>query len=385
MDGTQHTGGRRARDGVWARIDQRIDHWLAGPLPEAGTRYHDAQAIRMVPVHKALAGFALLAFVAFWFWDGVVHADHAPVARRLRLVLALPLTALAVAVFVARGHVQRLAYLVFIGAVTGCIVAVTSGTAIGMAYALPSYLAIPLTVAPFFTRWLDLAVVLLFATLLPWLGMAIGPAVPATTANYVFYLTLAASCAVLVFAVSERSRRRAHALHVRIRELAHHDALTGLLTRRRFIELGEERVRDMPWMPCSLAYLDLDHFKAINDDFGHDAGDRALEATADVLRRHLPAGGLVARLGGEEFALLLPMDGELAGVVCDDLLAAVRGVRIQDRPLSTSIGVATRRPGEALPSLLTRADHALLAAKRAGRGRWIGAEAAHPAGTIAAR
>lgn len=372
------------RAGGWARLNQRIDTWLAGPLPEAAARYHEVQATRVAPVHKALTVFALVAFVVFWYWDGVVHGDHAPAARSLRLLLAVPLAALAVAVFTSRGHLQRLAYIVFIGAVTGCIVAVTSTTAIGMAYALPSYLAIPLTVSPFFTRWVDLALVLLFTMLLPWVGLALGPAAPATTANYVFYLTLAASCAVLVFAVSERTRRRAHALHVRIRDLAHHDALTGLLTRRRFIELGEERVRDTPWMPCSLAYLDLDHFKSINDDLGHDAGDRALEATAAALRRHLPEGGLVARLGGEEFAVLLPMDDELAGVVCEEMLAAIRGVEIGDRALSTSIGLATRRPGEALSTLLTRADHALLAAKRGGRGRWCAAGAMEPAGTIAA-
>lgn len=372
------------RTGAWSRMEHRIDGWLAGPLPEAPSRYHDVQASRMAPVHKALAIFALVAFVAFWYWDGIIHGDHALAARRLRLLLSVPLVALVAAVLASRGHLQRLAFLVFVGAITGCIVAVTSTTPMGVVYALPSYLAIPLTVSPFFTRWMDLAVVLLFTMLLPWIGLATGLADPATTANYVFYLGLAASCAVLVFAVSERARRRAHALHVRIRDLAHHDALTGLLTRRRFIELGEERVRETPWIPCSLAYLDLDHFKAINDDFGHDAGDRALEAAADILRRHLPEGGLVARLGGEEFAMLLPMDFDSAARVCDGLLAAVAEVEIGGRRLSTSIGVATRRHGEALSALLTRADHALLAAKRGGRGRCVAAGGDAAAATIAA-
>lgn len=381
----RHTARRTpVRPGFLRALDARIDRWLSGALPEDAVRYHDTQAARTVGIRNVLVGLALFAFVAFWFWDGVAQGAGAAAAQHLRLTLAIPLATLAAAAVLATGYLKRLAYVVFIGAAVGCIVAVTHRTPGGLAYALPTYMAIPLVVAPFFTRWTDLAVALVFTTALPWMGVTRGPASPATVYNYAFYLSLAVTCSLVVFAVTERARRSAHALHLKVRDLAHHDALTGVLTRRRLFELGEERVRERPWLPCSLAYLDLDRFKALNDDFGHDAGDRALEAVAGVLLRHVPVEGLVGRLGGEEFAVLLPLDEELAGVVCDDLLEAVRSVVIEGRALSTSIGLATRGSGETFSDLLTRADQALLAAKRGGRGRWAAASAVEAAGTIAA-
>ena len=107
----------------------------------------------------------------------------------------------------------------------------------------------------------------------------------------------------------------------------------------------------------------------MNDDFGHEAGDDALRAVADALQRHAPAEALVSRLGGEEFVLLMPRatQAEVA-LHCDALLVRIGAIRVRDRALSTSIGAAHRRQGESLSSLLIRADHALLQAKREGRG-----------------
>jgi diguanylate cyclase (GGDEF)-like protein len=135
---------------------------------------------------------------------------------------------------------------------------------------------------------------------------------------------------------------------------------------------------DREGLPGTLMFADLDHFKPINDQLGHEMGDQVLIQAARLLRRVVRPSDLVARLGGDEFALW--MDG------VDHLTAAERAEQIRgtmprelaqvtglDIPkLSISIGIATRRPGgqEALDTLIRRADIAMYQVKRNGRGAW---------------
>jgi diguanylate cyclase (GGDEF)-like protein len=114
----------------------------------------------------------------------------------------------------------------------------------------------------------------------------------------------------------------------------------------------------------AVALMDLDHFKAYNDAHGHPAGDAALRLAATGWRGRLRAGDLLARLGGEEFAVLLP------GASPEDAYAALEHLRRATPPgLTVSIGFAGHVPGDTGESLLARADAALYAAKRAGRDR----------------
>lgn len=160
--------------------------------------------------------------------------------------------------------------------------------------------------------------------------------------------------------------------HEKIVHMAHHDALTGLPNRILFGDRLTEAIGDPRGL--TLFYLDLDHFKTINDTLGHDAGDAMLVAVAQRLATLLPDAATVARFGGDEFAILLPR-------VCDDIAAGAYAkavVSAMEEPFDLSsgrlhvggsVGVALApRDGTSGEDLLRRADLALYAAKANGRG-----------------
>jgi len=160
-------------------------------------------------------------------------------------------------------------------------------------------------------------------------------------------------------------------------EVAISDPLTGLHNRRSFqVRLAEEVERTRrSQVPFTLLLLDLDHFKQVNDRFGHQAGDHALQAVAAVLHRQLRAVDLPARIGGEEFAVLLP-DTAGAGALeaAERLRAAIAAHPIPHQhatiTVSTSIGVAwCPAHADTGDGLLRVADQALYQAKRGGRNR----------------
>jgi len=177
--------------------------------------------------------------------------------------------------------------------------------------------------------------------------------------------TLANLAAVAV----ERAR-----LYERLRRMAEQDGLTGLLNRRRFDELLPQLFDDSRRHrePLSILLIDADHFKAINDRYGHLAGDDVLRELAALLKGRIRQGDLAARYGGDELAVLLPQAaGPEALGVAEFLCAAARETRFggDDRiRASISVGVATVGEHHAdAAALLAEADEALYAAKEAGR------------------
>ena len=158
------------------------------------------------------------------------------------------------------------------------------------------------------------------------------------------------------------------------------DPLTGLLNRRAFLdEIGRRIDRlEHEALPGTLMFVDLDHFKALNDRRGHDAGDEALCISAGLLRQTVRPTDLVARLGGDEFAMWLDGADEFSAAERAESLR-IEGPRalshLSDADaavLTMSIGIATRWPGrdEDLEMLLHRADQAMYEVKRSGRGHW---------------
>jgi diguanylate cyclase (GGDEF)-like protein/PAS domain S-box-containing protein len=161
-----------------------------------------------------------------------------------------------------------------------------------------------------------------------------------------------------------------------LERLAHTDSLTGLHNRRFFMQrLAEETARvKRHGGELSVVLFDLDLFKRVNDTHGHDMGDRVLMAVADVAREIVRTSDVAGRLGGEEFGLLLPeTDGHGALRLAERLRGAVEALRIGGNgepsvTITTSVGVATIRESAHEPGqVLSRADQALYAAKRAGR------------------
>ena len=152
------------------------------------------------------------------------------------------------------------------------------------------------------------------------------------------------------------------------------DALTGIANRRTLLEAvaGEIRRSARTGIPSSVAYLDLDDFKDLNDREGHGAGDEALRRVADELRRACRAGDLAARLGGDEFAVLLVgADRNKAMLVVQRLHASLTAV-LTERGWGTgvSVGVACFTGSDAGPEeVLRAADRAMYRAKAAGKGR----------------
>ncbi|WP_238121263.1 MULTISPECIES: GGDEF domain-containing protein [unclassified Xanthobacter] len=153
--------------------------------------------------------------------------------------------------------------------------------------------------------------------------------------------------------------------------VAETDPLTAVANRRGFTLRAERLLTEARehGRPAAVLMLDLDHFKAVNDTFGHAAGDAALRAFGALLRRSVPQSALVARLGGEEFVVLLdrtPMDAAL--LHAEALRLATLDCAEPGLPaLSVSIGVAALPVPYDLSRALERADRALYAAKRAGR------------------
>lgn len=153
------------------------------------------------------------------------------------------------------------------------------------------------------------------------------------------------------------------------------DHLTGVTNRRCFLDQAERELRRKrpSAETCYVAMVDADHFKSINDTYGHAAGDRALKAVAEVLQACCRDGGLVGRLGGEEFGVLIPAtNSQMAEQVAEQMCAGVAALKLMEgerrMPLTVSIGVAGNDHVD-LKDLLKKADAALYGAKDAGRNR----------------
>jgi diguanylate cyclase (GGDEF)-like protein len=158
---------------------------------------------------------------------------------------------------------------------------------------------------------------------------------------------------------------------------ASYDVLTGMLSRRAGIEILELQFRlaVMNEKPLSILYLDLDHFKAVNDTYGHDAGDAVLRVVSQQIRETVRKGDSVIRWGGEEFIVILPTaDHREANDVVTRIMLAGLGDRPDGTPVTASIGIAEMHQDRLKDwkSQVELADHRMYTAKSNGRACYVG-------------
>ena len=172
--------------------------------------------------------------------------------------------------------------------------------------------------------------------------------------------------------ISAISRRE-----ISLRRLVLRDTLTGVASRRHFFDLGEQALADSRETRTELTVgmLDIDHFKQVNDLYGHTTGDLVLSVVAACCSAQLRRNDVIGRLGGDEFGLIMPATSLTTARVVADRLRHKVAEAMQDEPdckikVTVSIGLTEAAPGDnSFDSLLVRADNALYQAKRAGRNR----------------
>ena len=229
-----------------------------------------------------------------------------------------------------------------------------------------------------------LAAAIALTAFVPGLGtldIASGNPLPARAVASTLGVIVAAFVALTL--MGERTERQLRESRRRLRVLANLDALTQVPNRRHFSELATRAVSADPPGSAVLLMFDIDHFKRINDHFGHAVGDKALCRVAASVQEHLRAADVAGRHGGDEFVLLLRHATTRDAMAVAARIVAQVQAGLVDEPgptVSLSFGMVQVGHGEALDDALRRADQALYEAKRQGRSRAVAAsgDEAHP-------
>jgi len=177
----------------------------------------------------------------------------------------------------------------------------------------------------------------------------------------------------------EKANKELQTALAREQELAHTDSLTGINNRRHLYELAEHEfeIALRYQQPFSILMFDIDHFKRVNDTFGHTAGDRILQQVTQVTCAKLRSADVIGRYGGEEFVIILPMtNAQQAYPLAERIRLAAEAIRVPtekgDAAVTLSIGIVEIQKGAqtgSVESLIRRADEVMYAAKQAGRNR----------------
>ena len=243
----------------------------------------------------------------------------------------------------------------------------------GLALLLPVFVATPLVTAPFWARARTVFIAIVCAYGAGALALWHSSAGSTVWLAYGIQAVVGGIIAMAMHATVDNARRGYFLAEEELEQRARLDALTSVLNRRHFIESGEALLTHLrPGQVLSACFVDLDHFKRVNDEGGHRIGDQLLAAVAHCLLELQGEGRLIGRVGGEEFALLLPgMHAKEAEAFIATVCEQIGALSVDGFSCTASVGVAEWQRGETLSDLLHRADLALLAAKRGGRNRIV--------------
>lgn len=351
--------------------------------PENERKYLDSKYREMRPLAIVLSIGAPAIMSGLWFWDFLVDPVNAPRTLLLRIFsgAVFLLYGLTVALKLSR-HLQMFTLIACALVGEGVFLVILSRLEYGLLYGLGGYLYFYLgiiivsfvySLRSIFIATLCMAV---FPNLLPLFGIGKGLSLPI----YNMYVWSACFLVLTFVYFADRTLRKKFLLQGEIEEMATTDGLCGLSNRRSFMEKGND------WMDLagryghttSLVILDIDHFKEVNDTYGHAAGDRVLAAVGEVLRQNIRRSDIAARIGGDEFAMIFPeMRSEDAVYTTEKIRSVTEKLAVEigsDRKISftLSAGIASYESmteDMELDSLMRKADDALYRAKKDGRNR----------------
>lgn len=342
--------------------------------PDQHREYMHYLAQRMGPMIHALMLVAVLAYLAATGAGVLFHTSSLPLSLRLAPILPL----LLIAATAQRVRQPRLLSLLSLLCVLLLEIGINLngvGLAQGEPLILPGLL-LPVASSVIWLETWDFAIAMALCAFGP-LPMLLSRTSGVQVVQYLIYMAIAIALSTVLRAFMTSTLFEQYRLERRLREQVNTDGLTGLLLRNRFFELARLALRDTARerKPLCMLFLDADHFKQLNDDHGHAAGDNALIALAATLRTQMRQTDLIGRIGGEEFAMLLPgLNLQQASRRAEQLRLAVHAIQLPRGALTVSIGVAEcRHADEAIETLLARADQAMRKAKRGGRDRIVNA------------
>jgi len=337
---------------------------LSGSEPGGGAR---ARA------RLRLAGAGLLGAGAVTIVATLAAPDPDPSDRRGLLICAAVFALVALGLAAWRGAPDLvLRALCPLGTVATTVV-VALAAPVGLT---PIFYLWPMVVAAYFLPRREVAINFAFALGACALALAAWVEPDLRASTFIAVAAIVGLVTAVLFSMREEVRK----LVTRLGELATRDSLTGALNRGAFEQRLEAELARTARMaaPCALVVLDVDHFKRVNDTHGHAAGDRALRALALAATAAKRRSDILGRIGGEEFAVVLP-DTSLAGAgaFAEKLRVSLRDVM---GDVTVSFGVTdAHTAGRTVRGMLHSADIALYAAKHAGRDRVMTAQTLHGA------
>ncbi|QCP47989.1 diguanylate cyclase [Trinickia violacea] len=373
-------GGKRSKRRSRGRRIKSVD------APEDNLSFEDYAADRLWSFLCAQLATALAAYVVMFAGDAWLHGE---LFTRLTLVCATPVLPMAAALALAArkdsGMRSSLAALVFIAALETGIVLHGLHWQRSALIVLPAFVLIPLMFSPVLQRGWDFPLAAMLALTGPLALLAIRRLPGDTQIGIMLSMFFALASSFVTNHFARRAKRKSFRLEHQLRAFADIDDLTQLPRRRRVFELGRRILQrsERAGQPFSVLYIDADHFKSVNDRFGHDAGDRALRLIAHHIQDSMRSSDVAGRFGGEEFVALLPGTDQIdAARVAERLRKRIEDIRQFEVTLTISVGVAQHIRGEQIDRVIRRADGALLHAKGGGRNRVV--IAGRPAGDDAA-
>lgn len=361
---------------LWSRLRLAMARW-SGAIEPAEEREFGASLDRMLsgmlPTLGGIFGAAVLLFSA---WDYWIAPEWAGITAMLRLSLVL-LGALGYADWSARFPVAWRCGLVYVTH-TGAMILSSAALPNGLVLALPAITGVMFPLALVEPRLHRLFMMVLLPSLL---FVVLGASVLQENIFIGCLLVYLVSLLLMgAMALAQGRWRRAAFLTERaLAYAAHHDSLSGVLARGYLVELANHDVAlaKRYGRPLTICMIDIDHFKRVNDSFGHPAGDALLCAVSRMCAAQLRASDYFGRVGGEEFVSVMPETDEDEACACAERMRrAVAAIRL-DTPNGTigctiSIGIAALHQEHAeFGALLVAADAALYQAKSSGRDRVV--------------